>query len=117
MFRDFLQNAGIDSRFAGSTRLRRFSFFRRLLVYCPGEAFFSKQVSSGERGFVGIPKLNGAESVESSNERGNIYKRCQQVPLQLRKDTWGFPKIRGTFLGVPIIRSIVFWGLYWGPLI
>ena len=30
---------------------------------------------------------------------------------------WGFPKIRGTFLGVPIIRTIVFWGLYWGPLI
>ena len=27
----------------------------------------------------------------------------------------GFPKIRGTFLGVPIMRFIVFWGLYWGP--
>ena len=24
---------------------------------------------------------------------------------------------RGTFLGVPIIRTIVYWGLYWGPLI
>ena len=22
---------------------------------------------------------------------------------------------RGTFLGVPIIRIIVFWNLYWGP--
>ena len=30
---------------------------------------------------------------------------------------WGFPKIRGTILGVPIIRTIIFWGLYWGPLI
>ena len=29
----------------------------------------------------------------------------------------GFPKIRGTFLGIPIIRTIVFWGLYWGTLI
>ena len=29
---------------------------------------------------------------------------------------WGFPKIRGTFLGVPIIRTIVSWGLYWVPL-
>ena len=28
---------------------------------------------------------------------------------------WGFPKIRGIILGVPIIRTIVFWGLYWGP--
>ena len=30
---------------------------------------------------------------------------------------WRFSKIRGTFLGVPIMRIIVFWGLYWGPLI
>ena len=30
---------------------------------------------------------------------------------------WGFPKIRGTILGVPIIKIIVFWGLYWGPFI
>ena len=30
---------------------------------------------------------------------------------------WGFPKIRGTLLGVPIIRTIVFWGLDLGPLI
>ena len=30
-------------------------------------------------------------------------------------DIWGFPKIRGTFLGVPIIRILVFRGLYWGP--
>ena len=27
---------------------------------------------------------------------------------------WGFPQIRDTFLGVPIIRIIVFWGLYLG---
>ena len=30
---------------------------------------------------------------------------------------WGLPKIRGTLLGVPIIRTIVYWGLHWGPLI
>ena len=30
---------------------------------------------------------------------------------------WGFPKVRGTFFWSPQIRSIVFWGLYWGPLI
>ena len=29
----------------------------------------------------------------------------------------GFPKIMGTFLGVPIIRTIVFWGLLWGTTI
>ena len=27
---------------------------------------------------------------------------------------WEFPKIGGTILGVPIIRTLVFWGLYWG---
>ena len=26
----------------------------------------------------------------------------------------GFLKL-GTFLGLPIIRTVVFWGLYWGP--
>ena len=30
---------------------------------------------------------------------------------------WGFPKIRGTFLGVPIRRTIKYWGLYWSPLV
>ena len=30
---------------------------------------------------------------------------------------WEFPKIRGTLLGVPILRIIVYRGLYWGPLI
>ena len=30
---------------------------------------------------------------------------------------WGFPEIRGTLLGVPIIRIIIYWGLHWGPLI
>ena len=29
----------------------------------------------------------------------------------------GFPKIGGTILGVPIIRTIVFLGLYWSPFI
>ena len=32
-------------------------------------------------------------------------------------DIWGLPQIRGTFLGVPVISTIVYWGLYWGTLI
>ena len=28
----------------------------------------------------------------------------------------GFRKIRGTFSGVPIKRTVIFWGLCWGPL-
>ena len=27
----------------------------------------------------------------------------------------GVSQIKGTILGVPIIRIVVFWGLYWGP--
>ena len=27
----------------------------------------------------------------------------------------GLPKIRGTFLGVPIIRNIGYQGVYWDP--
>ena len=30
-------------------------------------------------------------------------------------DTWGFLKIRGTILAVPIIRIIIFWGPHWDP--
>ena len=30
---------------------------------------------------------------------------------------WGFPKIRGTILGVPLLGIVIFWGLSWGPLI
>ena len=36
---------------------------------------------------------------------------------QILDAKWDFPKIRGTILGVSIIRTRVFWGLYWGPLI
>ena len=39
------------------------------------------------------------------------------VSGHLQHDTWGFPKIRGTILGAIIIRTIVYWGLYWGPRI
>ena len=27
---------------------------------------------------------------------------------------WGFLEIRDTFLGVAMVRIIMFWGLYWG---
>ena len=39
--------------------------------------------------------------------------------LGLCRALWGlgFPKIGGTILGVSIIRTIVYWGLNWGPLI
>ena len=30
---------------------------------------------------------------------------------------WWFPKIRGTILGFPIVRTLVFWGPNWASLI
>ena len=47
------------------------------------------------------------------------HKDCQfSCPLSvLVGPNWRFPKIWGTILGVPILRIIVYWGLYWGPLI
>ena len=37
----------------------------------------------------------------------------------MRRDSLneGFPKLGLFFWGVPIIRTLVFWGLYWGPLL
>ena len=46
-----------------------------------------------------------------------MYKQKGCSPVFGVIPKWGFPKIRGTFLGVPIIRIIIFWGLYWGPCI
>ena len=45
------------------------------------------------------------------------HEDCLEVLKDFLRNIWGFPKIRDTFLGVPILRIIVFWGLYWGPLI
>ena len=40
----------------------------------------------------------------------------QKIILPTDRDTFGgFPKLGGTLLlGVPIIRIVVFWDLYWG---
>ena len=34
---------------------------------------------------------------------------------QMDTPIWGFPIIRGTILGVPIVEKIVDWGLHCGP--
>ena len=44
---------------------------------------------------------------------GAVVSACAKVRWGSRE--YGeFPKIRGTFLGIPIIRIVVFWGLDWG---
>ena len=41
--------------------------------------------------------------------------QSSQITTEPAAHIWGFPKIRGIILGVPIIRIIIYWGLYWGP--
>ena len=41
-----------------------------------------------------------------------IRARSLRPKMVLYINIWELPKIRGAFLGVPIRRIIVFWGLY-----
>ena len=62
--------------------------------------FIHVYTQGDDKGFIGVPG------------RGKVEKL-----LHVSYNKWGFPKIRGTLLGVPIIRTIIFRGLYWGPAI
>ena len=55
--------------------------------------------------------------VGALDSRSQMSQTPTPLTLNHRRAIWEFPKIRGTLLGVPIIRTIVFLGLYWGPLI
>ena len=46
-----------------------------------------------------------------------VLRRQLNVLGLVENKIWEVPKIRDTFLGVPITRTIVCWGLYWGPRI
>ena len=59
--------------------------------------------------FVGIQAAS-AEVQQMQQRRSKWSKEPS-----LAKVIWGFPKIGGTFSGVPILRIIICWGLYWGP--
>ena len=54
--------------------------------------------------------------MQSVQPRSMLYVRAL-VTLEARVPIWRFPKIGGTHLGVTIMRTIVFWGLYWVLLI
>ena len=57
--------------------------------------------------------------MNSEEKFDSIENQIASQILGLRKGSglqliWGLPKMRDTFLGVSIIRTIVFGGLYWG---
>ena len=62
-----------------------------------------------------MPRTLNSRSI-STGSFGPETRNCRLVEA-IGSYIWVFPKIRGTFFGVPIIRIIVFWGLYWGLLI
>ena len=60
------------------------------------------------------------KSPEAEKGFCSVQADSLRVGEDLTRLIWGFTKIRGTILGVPIvpiIRIIIFWGLHWGPLI
>ena len=48
----------------------------------------------------------GRKKLSRNLDRGKYYQA---------EETWGFPKIRGIILGVPIVRTEICWGLFLGP--
>ena len=67
-------------------------------------------------GFQGIIDSDTLKNPQALNRLPQTLK----APLHLTAqgcNSWVISKIRGTFLRVPIMRTLVFWGLHWGPLI
>ena len=62
----------------------------------------------------------GSKISQTISTPHNEFMSAHIVVLRLQSlnpsYTWRFPKIRDTLLGVPIIRTIVYWGLYLGYL-
>ena len=66
---------------------------------------------------MGCKKVLGLSGCKGQGGQGLGFAYTNSLKGVLQGAIQVFPKIRGTFLGVPIIRTIVFWGLYWGSLI
>ena len=45
----------------------------------------------------------------------NTARQCKRFEALSLVLIWRFRKIRRAFLGVPIMRIVLRWGLYWGP--
>ena len=100
------------------TALRK-PFFMNLESQDPQAARYSCREVSLWRGKAGpmiVPTFLMA--TEMSWRRSPELQTATRTPERdvSKRLIWRFTKIRGTLLGVLVIRTIVFWGLYWGPL-
>ena len=57
------------------------------------------------------PKITALQGSPPRERQGRLRQEQSLVHVDVSQN-WG-----GTFLGVPIIRTEVYWGLYWGPQI
>ena len=51
----------------------------------------------------------------SKVKRSSLGPKALQGHTGYTVGIWGVPKIRSTILGVPILRTIIFGGVYWAP--
>ena len=67
--------------------------------------------------FAAATHCTGSEgaSLAAGKCAQNNMVACIVLEECTQQNMWRFPEIRGTFFGIPIIRTIVFGGLYWGP--
>ena len=76
---------------------------------------------ASERGVESVLSDIEKIGVEILKKARNDFLLCAFQASRQESDTalwsvWEFPKIRATFLGVLITRTIAFWGLYWVPI-
>ena len=67
-------------------------------------------VGTSGRPWIGHTRLGFA----TETDRGGSSWANPSLRVQVHK--WLFPKIRGPILVVPIIRTIAYLSLFWGPL-
>ena len=85
---------------------------------CPRQSVLSVLQPCPHGEFCLLPPFMAAAITALKHCLGFSDCNPPQVTLSSQTPTlisiWGFLEIMGSFLGVPIIRTIVFWGLYWG---
>ena len=87
----------------------------------PSEAYSRKLIWKPKKGPLNttVPVKGGYMGFHVSLGSVRMFLRSQAWAVigfvAMQRPIGGFPKIRGIIMRVPRIRTIVFWGLHWGP--
>ena len=79
-------------------------------MVCPEEI----DTSGGPTGRIPVPNHKPSTPNTTATPRILPLYVLGKMHSDWNEEIWEFPRIWGTFLGLPIIRTIVFGGLYWG---